>query len=36
MYRILLTAVKQIVTGTSLDRDPEALVRRVKTKKKRT
>ena len=32
-YRNMLTAVKQIVTGTSLDRDPEALVRRVKTKK---
>ena len=32
-YRNILTAVKQIVTGTSLDRDPEALVRRVKTKK---
>ena len=29
----MLTAVKQIVTGTWLDRDPEALVRRVKTKK---
>ena len=32
-YRNMLTAVKQIVTCTSLDRDPEALVRRVKTKK---
>ena len=32
-YRNILTAVKQDVTGTSLDRDPEALVRRVKTKK---
>ena len=32
-YRNVLTAIKQIVTGTSLDRDPEALVRRVKTKK---
>ena len=32
-YRNMLTVVKQIVTGTSLDRDPEALVRRVKTKK---
>ena len=32
-YRNMLTAVKQIVTGTSLDRDPEALVRRIKTKK---
>ena len=29
----MLTDVKQIVTGTWLDRDPEALVRRVKTKK---
>ena len=33
-YRNILTAVKQIVTGTSLDRDPEALFRRVKTKKR--
>ena len=33
-YCNMLTAVKQIVTGTSLDRDPEALVRRVKTKKR--
>ena len=33
-YRNMVTAVKQIVTGTSLDRDPEALVRRVKTKKR--
>ena len=32
-YHNMLTAVKQIVTGTSLDRDPEALVRRVETKK---
>ena len=33
-YRNILTNVKQNVTGTSLDRDPEALVKRVKTKKR--
>ena len=31
-YRDILTVVKRIVTGTSLDRDPEALVSRVKIK----
>ena len=32
-YRNILTAVKQIVNGTSLERDPEALVRKIKTRK---